>query len=330
MSRPSRTTFSRSRGPWWLGLGLLCVAGGANAQITTVLTPMPHWTLRWPQTPRQLAVANRLPLKAVASALRSSSSGPGAVPNNLYGFRFAYLERGRVYLVTSMGTRYGWLGTLEPVGDGKFQSTSLPAMPNGSLATSVVDLRGDGVDEVIGLTPVTYRGAFGDPIYWYTIYAFHDGKPEDVSAQFPEFYQTNVLPWLDYLYRVYDWIRHTVPGPLLQGKLSELGPGSPDIELAEIAFVRLKYQHVILGNKNAGLRRALAWVRSRNSQIATLGVRLLAQMTAPAAWAEIHKLWNSLDYMVCSQARAAWLKRIGKPYTEKYECPRPNVKPRSP
>lgn len=322
MFKTLKAIFSRSELLWELCLLLLCIAVPASGQISSIITPA-H-SLKWPETPVELAAANRMPPRAIASFLGSTVAVPGKTGGGLYGFRFAYLEPHRVYLVVGGLTRAGvWLITLQPVGGGKYRQTLLNHFINGSVAASLVDLRGDGVDEVISLRLVDDRGSATAPIYWYTIYQFHDGKPENVSAQFPEYYRDVVLPPLAYLENVFYWMKTNVPAKSLQSNPGLLGRGTPDVELAEIGFVRLKYQHVILGHKNAGLQRALRWAQSSNSDIAVLGVRSLAEMTAPQAWEEIHKLWNSPDYEVCMEARPAWLKHVGKPFTAKEVCPLP-------
>lgn len=316
-----RTAFNRVIYTVFLTLALLVAS--AEAQTISVLPGRPSFG--WPRTRAQALAANNLSDKQVGAFLDSLGRGPVVVPSKVLGFRFVNLEAGRVYLVASLRARQGWLEAVYPTGGSRFGIVSLGA-PNGALPASLLDLRGNGVEEVIGRRLVNYRGAFTDPIYWYTIYAFHDGKPVDVSAQFPEFYRDVVLPRLDYLGRVFGWIKMNVPAKLLQGNPAPLGKGAPDIELAEIGFVRLKYQHVILGNKNAGLDEAIKWAKSPNTDIAVLGVRSLGEMTAPEAWEEIHKLWNSPNFAVCSEARGFWLKRIGKPYTEKYVCPSPGAR----
>lgn len=318
-----KAIFSRSEMLWELCLFLLCLMLPVSAAgQVTVTTYTPNWALKWPQTPQQVATDNRMPPSKMSALLHSPVTGP-AVPMKVYGFRFAYLEPGRLYLVTAIGTRIAWLGTMTPIGGGRFVSTSLDGVSNGTVANSLVDLRGNGVDEVISLRLVDNHGSATAPIYWYTIYQFHDGKPVDVSAQFPEYYRDVVLPPLAYLENVFYWMKTNVPAKVLREHPGQLGPGTPDVELAEIGFVRLKYQHVILGHKNAGLQRALRWAQSSNSDIAVLGVRSLAEMTAPRAWEEIHKLWNSPDYEVCMEARPAWLKHVGKPFTAKEVCPLP-------
>lgn len=320
-------TWKRIFSKWRAVLVLIPVlmAAPGTAQISSIVTPA-H-PLKWPVTPAEVAAANKMPAHAIASFLGIKSTVPGTAA--IDGFRFAYLEPRRVYLVVGEPTRAGaWLETLSRIGPGKFRQTLLNEFVNGTISMSLMDLRGDGVDEVVGRTLVDYRGTLTDPVYWYTIYAFHNGKPEDVSAQFPGFYRDVVLPPLDYLGRVFDWIQVNVPAKLLQANPAQLGKGAPGIQLAEIVFVGLKYQHVILGDRNAGLDQAIKWAKSPNMDVALLGVRSLSEMTVPKAWGEIHSLWNSPNYAVCMEARGAWLKRQGTPFTEKYECPRPGARRR--
>ncbi len=316
-----RIAFNKVACPVFLTTVLLV----ASVEAQTISVLQGHPSFKWPITPAQALAANKLPKKQIGAFLDSLGGGPVVVPTEVLEFRFADLEHGRAYLVASLKTREGWLEAVYPTGVSRFDVTWLGA-PNGTLAASLGDFGGSGLDEVICRKLVNYRGAFTDPVYWYTIYAFHGGKPEDVSPRYPEFYRDVVIPHLDYLERVFDWIRINVPRRLLQENPGELGPSTPDIELAEIGFVQLRYQHVILGDRNAGLDQAINWAKSPDTDIAVLGLRSLGEMAAPKAWEEIHNLWNSPNYAVCSEARGLWLKRIGEPYTEKYECARPGAR----
>jgi len=231
MSKRSKAIFSRGRAA--LGLLGLCVAVSARGQVSSLVTP--RHPLTWPRTSAEVAAANRMPRRAVASFLGTTSTVPGTVTAGIGGFRFAYLEPHRVYLVVAEPTKAGvWLVTLSPVGAGKFRQTLLNEFVNGTVATSLVDLQGNGVDEVVGRKPVNYRGAFTDPIYWYSIYAFHGGKPEDVSPRYPEFYRDVAIPHLDYLERVFDWIRINVPRKLLQETLENLALALPTSNLLRL------------------------------------------------------------------------------------------------
>ncbi|MGH9451759.1 MAG: hypothetical protein ACRD11_14680 [Terriglobia bacterium] len=320
MSKKSKATFSSITTS--LAALVLCLAASAGAgQSVSVLAA--RRPLTWPHTSREVRAANTYSMTAIASFLDSLGHGPLTSHNVVDGFRFVDLEPGRTYLIAAVRARWDWLEVVSPDGF-KFRVVSLGKMPNGSIAMSLADLAGDGNDEVIGLNWVVYRGASTDPIYWYTIYKFRNGMPEDVSAQYPDFYRAVVLGPLGYLQDWFNWVRSAVP-PV---KVEQFSPGSPHIQLAEIGFVRLRYQHLILGNKNAGLDQAIGWAASSNVNIAVLGVRSLAEMTAPRAWVEIGKLRNSSDYAVCMQARAAWLKKLGRPFTARYECTRAHTRSR--
>ncbi|MGH9453175.1 MAG: hypothetical protein ACRD2O_04305 [Terriglobia bacterium] len=242
------------------------------------------------------------------------------VPSVVEDFRFAQLGATQPSLVVALEGRVTRLEVVTLVGR-EFAVDSLGKMPSGNLATSLADLDGRGDDEIITRELVEYRGAFTDPIYWYTIFKWERGRMRDVSDKFPRFYQEVALPSLSYLERWFRWAKLNVAPQVV----TRFSPLSPDVQLAEIDFVRLNYQHRILGSKDAGLQEALAWAKSSASEIALLGVRSLAEMTAPQAWSEIDKLRSSPNYAVCMEARAAWLSRLHQSFTEADECPRPHA-----
>lgn len=281
---------------------------------------------QWPGSRRAISKSNSTSKSAIQAFVTKVASEVGSPHLRVGSFLFAPLERGGPSLVATVdasgrGLFYG-LVVISP-GSGGFRYCTLTSVGPHFLPAEVTDLNGRGLDEVIARALAgPYRGARTDPIYWYNIYAFHDGEPKNVSARYPGFYRSLVLPPLVYLQNVFESIRTPIP----PSEAREYSRGWPDVELAEIGFLRLKYEHVILGNKNVGLDAALGWARSSNPDVAILGIRSLADMEAPRAWAEIDKLRSAPNYAVCMQARMAWLKRLGKPFTARDVCPRPGAR----
>jgi hypothetical protein len=249
----------------------------------------------WPQTQTSAVQADALPKEKVQSFLNLlRAQVPGYMPIRLGGFRFVPLEKGRYYLVAvTGGDRFYWnTDVVAPQGQG-FQYSEM--INNGALplAMSAVDLNGDGFDELVtNEWPAGYQGASTPPIYWYTVWQFRNGVPRDASAQFPEFYRGFVLGQVWYV-------------EILLSKLQSVDPENTRIPLAEIEYVRLKFQRVILGEKNAGLDRALAWAQSKKSSLSNMGIWCLAEMPAPEAEQELNKLAASPNYADVAKAALA-------------------------
>lgn len=304
---------------------LLATPGMAAAgQAAAVTRAVPRFA--WPASREAAPAANLTPKSDIQTFVNAVAAGTGAPPLAVGDFTFAPLEPGALSLVATVDASgrglYYTIAVISRAGGG-FRYATLPSAGPHFLPAELLDLRGDGLDEIVTRNyPAGYAGARAAPVYWYEIYSLDAGKPKNISAQFPAFYRATVLPQIRYLNDLFGWMKHSLPA----GEMSGFHPGTPDLELAEIGFVRLKYQHVVLGNGNAGLAEALGWAVSPNPEIAVLGVRSLAEMTAPQAWDAIHKLWNSPNYAVCMQARGAWLKKQGTPFTLKYECPRPGAR----
>jgi hypothetical protein len=163
---------------------------------------------------------------------------------------------------------------------------------------SAVDLNGDGVDELVTAEwPAGYQGAGTPPIYWYTVWQFRDGVPYDASAQFPEFYQGFVLGQLSHIEK-------------LLSKLQSVDPAAVQVPLAEIEYVRLKFQRTVLSQKNAGIEQALAWAESKNGSLRIMGISSLAEMPAPAAGEKLKELASSPNFADLAKAALARRARV--------------------
>jgi hypothetical protein len=258
----------------------------------------------WPKSASSATTANKLPLDRVESfinSLRADVRGYSAA--KVVDFRFAPLEKEQFLLVADCGGRVGSaVDVVAPAMHGykftEIESDSLLPLP-----MRIVDLDGDGADELItSERPAGYMGASTPPIYWYTIWRFTSGVPEDASARFPALYRTFVLPQIAYLDEV----------------LRRLQPAEPEatlVPLAEIEYIRLKFQRVILGQKGAGLEEALSWAGSGNVNIKVLGMSSLAEMPSQAAERQLVKMLHSPPTRDLARAflakRARFLARTG-------------------
>jgi hypothetical protein len=96
----------------------------------------------------------------------------------------------------------------------------------------------------------------------------------------------------------------------LEGVLNALQSVDPErvrVPLAEIEYVRLKFQRAILGEKNAGLEQALSWVESKDATLQSMGIWSLAEMPSPAAGEELTELASSPNF--AGSAKAALARR---------------------
>ncbi|MGH9453177.1 MAG: hypothetical protein ACRD2O_04315 [Terriglobia bacterium] len=262
----------------------LLSAGPALSQEVHLVNVSP--TFGWPVSVSSAARANSLPKADIGRFFNVALahvpgywSPAGTPPMKIRAFRFVPLERGRFYLVLRGGDR--WVQTYVLVPEkGSVRLADMQTVVAGSLtlAMSTPDLGGDGADELITARwAAGYQGASTPSIYWYTVWRFHDGVPEDASARFPGFYRQFVLREVDYPER-------------LLSRIEAHDAKDTTVPLAEIDYVRLKYQRTIQGHANAGLEQPLAWAESKNTGLFDLGVFSLAEMPAPAAGKELEKL----------------------------------------
>lgn len=269
-----------------------CLLAQHTARVT--VTPSFHW----PDSVRAVPAANRTG-KALVEAFvnavwkqRAEGSGQPGVPP-ISQFRFSRLGESEICLAVTSGQRYPWfLDVICPL-QGAFEDTTLMDERMGPLVTDLLDLDGDGFDEVISSEfAAGYQGAFTPPIYWYTVYNFKDAIPHDVSPQFRDFYTNQVLGWLATLEKLV---------------FPPLGSGSEqnDYIEAQIVFTRLKYERKILGQRKAGLAQAQEWADSPIANIQELAVMTLGEINDPASIEALRKLTASRYQGVCRSALGA-------------------------
>ncbi len=240
----------------------------------------------WPIHHAQALAANGLPNRVIRDFFNDAMSRtrgywvpPGTPLMRIYSFRFVRLERAAFYLVVRAGNR--WVQTYVLVPEkGEVSLTDMQTVLSGDLplAMATPDLGGNGVHELVTAeSPTGYPGPSAAPIYWYTIWEFRGGEPQDVSADYPDFYRQVVIPPLAYLGR-------------LLTRLQAQGTIGTRLPLAEIAYVRLKYRRDVLGQPTAGLRQALAWAGSKDVNLLDLGIFSLADIPGAAARNALLKL----------------------------------------
>ncbi len=235
---------------------------------------------RWPRTEREALAANRLPRKEILALLAAPLGWPADDMPSLSGFRFAELGQAEVCLAAAWWRRdASQMEVVCPTSGGSYWDTSLSEYAPLPLAWTVTDLKGDGSREVISSR--VGAGAYASPpIYWYGVYTFPGGLPRDVSSEFPGFYKATFLPQLSAIERFINppGTAH-VPAPVWA-----------PYERLVLRFMRLKYKRRILGQKKAGLKRGLTWVKSPYLDVQGLGVETLGEIPDPRAIAALRKL----------------------------------------
>jgi hypothetical protein len=260
------------------------------------------YRLTWPDNVADIARANRTAQDEVSRFINSFRGHAVEPPLALQEFRFAPIERGKIGLMATVDAsgRDLFYAVMVVVPEGaRFRRTMLPSAPPHFLPAELIDLDGDGVDEVITKEPVGgYQGARTEPIFWYSIFAIHGGLPKDVSARFPEFYNRMVLPGLDYLDRLFALVRERPPNTLR-------------LQRAQVDFVRLKVRRKILGEKRVGLHEAINWAESGDTRLQELAISMFEEIPGQQSLKQLQELARSKDPVVSRRAQIA-LARLGE------------------
>lgn len=239
----------------------------------------------WPVTVGAVPEASRTPVATVGEFVRTVMHEDKTlfVPQ----FKFAVFEHGKIDLVAAVGRHaFGAIMVIRREDSG-FRYWSFEHDSGEPLARDVSDLDGDGLAELVTWTwPMGYEGTESEPIYWCSVYKFRGGHPEDVGASFPQVYQGEMLPWLDYVERVFTG-------------LDEEDRAAHLYDLDKVQYVKLKYRRQILGEKLAGLSEALGWAQSNRPAIQLLAVGTLKDIDDPRSVAELEKLVRSKNQGVC-------------------------------
>jgi hypothetical protein len=233
-------------------------------------------TFQWPQSEQAAYAANRLPSKEMLAFLAPTLGWQANDLPTLGEFRFAQLGPREICVLAVFGIRAGYDRHIVcPATQGWYWDTSLEIESPGPLAWYLVDLDGNGIHEVISSEALNSV----IPTYWYDIYKFSDGQPENVSSRFPQFYKAVLLPQLNQLDR----------------SLGELFPDEPPPAKAQYArmvllFLQLKYRRRILGDAKAGLEEGLNWMKSPYVNVQGLGLETLADIRDPRSIAALEEL----------------------------------------
>ncbi len=262
--------FRRSRPElvWFTAAALLaCAARAASAAPYRFYASPPF---AWPVTARGAWAANQRVTKAALNAF---------LPQPIIrDFRFAQLGPGEICLIEAwQGRGAHQMEVVCPARGGGYWDTSLPYYAPVPLAWCVTELKGDGNSEVI--SSEGDGSPYSPPLYWYTIYSFKKGVPLDVSSAFPGFYRAVLLAQVsaaDYLLKP----------PFAAEPLS---PAARYLKMG-LQFMVLKYKRRVLGQKKAGLRHGLAWIKSPYTDVQGLGFSTLADISDPRSIAALRRL----------------------------------------
>ena len=222
-----------------LALGLKCAALGA--QIEGI-----------PWTDANIAQLNKSDKAAVAAFL-NGLRGPGTEalnPYNISVFKWVDLAGdGKCELV--LGTHWPALSATtiywqESTGD--FINQTLTGEV--SLKDGIKDLNGDGKKEIIVdsyLDPTGRRAAGSATPVWPQVYRLQDEEYVPASAEFPGFYDLEILPKLD-------------------REIADTPPRS-QLAAAALEMQRDKIRRVLGRDPNAGLEKARYWATTGDPQL---------------------------------------------------------------
>ena len=257
-------------------LGLVLLGAAPLAAIHTQRLQV-RASFQWPQSEQAAYAANRLPSKEIFAFLASALQWQADDLPSLGEFRFAQLGRREVCLVAEWGLRHASMEEVvcPAATGGGYWDTSLGLESPGPLAWYVVDLDGSGIQEVISSEALN----LAIPTYWYDIYSFANGQPQNVSSRFPEFYKAVLVPELHQL-------------DLSLGELFPREPHPPKVQYERMAllFLQLKYRRRILGDPKAGLEEGLEWLKSPYLNVQGLGLETLADIRDPRSIAALEEL----------------------------------------
>jgi hypothetical protein len=250
---------------------------------------------RWPMTLTDIPDANKTPIAVIEGLVNSGPNPDGLPRSDVQEFRFARLERDKIDLVAVIDSgprrQFFYLAVISKLGMG-FRRALLPSAPPHLLATEILDLDGNGISRIVAKNLVAgYRGSETDPVFWYTIYGILDGMAKDVSAQYPRFYQTNVLPKSTWLERIL-----ASPEQSNKRRIEEMS--------AEVAFVPLKYEQLIAHKPDQARSTALEWSVSPDARIQLLAIELLKNDDTARSLSALGRLSHSSDFEVSQAAQS--------------------------
>ena len=230
-------------------------------------------SFQWPQT---LAEAKNLHL-SIADASNVVNEGqlepdPGNTFAVVNGFTFSQLERDRLYLVAVADTGKGFFNFLimKYCGTAACTEAMVRAVQPHNLNDELVDLDGDGIDEIIAKEFAGgYQGAATQSIYKYTIYKVVDGKPVDVSSRYKGYYESTLLPKMK---------------ANVAALRAQAAGSTKELELIDALDITAQddYQRRILNNARAGLDHAKEWIHSDNEPLRDYAVQIFTAISDPA------------------------------------------------
>jgi hypothetical protein len=129
----------------------------------------------------------------------------------------------------------------------------------GKLSETIRDINGDGMDELIIWKEVAAPGSWSPMTAtprWPAVYKFKDGKYVEASGDFPNFYDTEVLPKLE----------------------TEIGKASNPDNAATLTLQRDKVLRVLGRDPTAGIKQAYEWMSSGDSQLLQCAIATFADI----------------------------------------------------
>jgi hypothetical protein len=211
---------------------------------------------------------------AIFNDVLGKSGGEPAV-YAINGYKFAPLEKNKLYLVAPTdASGRAFFTELTFIHCDSSQSCvvgGVSADPPHNLSEELVDIDGDGVDEIVVKELAGgYEGVRTLPAFTYSIYRIASGQAVDVSDHYPGYYTSTILP------------RMKADADAVKAKTEQQSTTSPVAD-ALIILVQDDYRRRILKQQTAGLEHATQWAHSGNERLELLAIRYLSTLQSSAA-----------------------------------------------
>lgn len=227
----------------------------------------------WPHSSEDVALL-RLTKDTVLDTLNSIRADRAAPLYGVDAFTFKPLEQEKFYLIAGVdGSGRDLYYGLEIV----YCDTSASCVfrdvydaPPHDLANEILDIDGDGVDEIITKKLAGgYEGSQSIDVFTYSIFKLLSGRLVDVSNRYKDYYDSTLLP--------------KMAGDAKRIRDQATQAGDLEIIDALTGLANDDYKRRILKEPSAGLQHAQAWARSGNERLEHIAIVALSDIDDPNA-----------------------------------------------
>jgi hypothetical protein len=256
----------------------------------------------WPNSDSE---ASRITKSQVISLLRSITeamlgAGEGEW-EDVETFTFVTLDDSGLYLVAvSDSSPAKWFHEMQVVKcQGNTCSSSwIESTPPNDLNRQIVALSQDGKHQVLGWKSLRSGGSQSEHNFLY-IYGISDGKVEDESAKYPEYYRVKVLP--SYTKEA----QELTPNEHYTEEMVEK-------DRAKLLYAQEDVERRVFGDRMAGLSDAKQWEQSSDEDIKDLAIQTFEKIDSPEADAGLKRMSQSESKNIGQRAQEALARKASK------------------